>query len=116
MYSYGSALRRYWLGSRKGIRPVKMSGGVLAWLSVWSEVQCTADLHMAQLKPMLFTVSCFTKSPDWFNFILLVPAHPSSPGQRAVERVCVCVCVCACACVMAKRVSVSLIIVLCETC
>jgi len=24
---------------RKGIRPVKLSGGVLAWLSVWSEVQ-----------------------------------------------------------------------------
>jgi len=29
-----------WLGGRKGIRPVKkLSGGVLAWLSVWSEVQ-----------------------------------------------------------------------------
>ena len=29
-----------WLGGRKGIRPVKnWSGGVLAWLSVWSEVQ-----------------------------------------------------------------------------
>jgi len=24
----------------------------------------------------------------------LVPAHPGSPGQRAVKRVCVCVCVC----------------------
>ena len=29
-----------WLGGRKGIRPLKnLSGGVLAWLSVWSEVQ-----------------------------------------------------------------------------
>ena len=29
-----------WLGSRKGIRPVKnLSSEVLAWLSVWSEVQ-----------------------------------------------------------------------------
>ena len=29
-----------WLGDRKGIRPVKkLSGGVLAWLSVWIEVQ-----------------------------------------------------------------------------
>ena len=29
-----------WLGGRKGMRPVKkLSGGVLAWLSVWSEVQ-----------------------------------------------------------------------------
>jgi len=28
------------LGGRKGIRPVKkLSGGLLAWLSVWSEVQ-----------------------------------------------------------------------------
>ena len=28
------------LGGRKGIRPVKkLSGGVLAWLSVWSKVQ-----------------------------------------------------------------------------
>jgi len=29
-----------WLGGRKGIQPVKkLSGEVLAWLSVWSEVQ-----------------------------------------------------------------------------
>ena len=26
-------------------------------------------------------------NPDWFY--LLVPAHPVSPGQRAVKRVCV---------------------------
>ena len=33
-------LWRCWLGGRKGIRPVKkLSGEVLAWLSVWSEVQ-----------------------------------------------------------------------------
>jgi len=35
------------LGGRKGIRPVKkLSGEVLVWLSVWSEVQtctCPAD-------------------------------------------------------------------------
>ena len=31
-------------------------------------------------------------SPDWF--CLLVPAHPGSPGKRAVKRVCVYVCVC----------------------
>jgi len=35
-----SVLWRCWLGSRKGIWPVKkLSGGVLAWLSVCSEVQ-----------------------------------------------------------------------------
>ena len=42
----------------------KLSGGVLAWLSVWSEVQ--------------------------IGFTSLVPAHPGSPGKRAVKRVCVC--------------------------
>jgi len=37
---FPSVLWRCWLGGRKGIRPVKkLSGGVLAWLCVWSEVQ-----------------------------------------------------------------------------
>ena len=55
-----------------------------------------ADLHklMAQLMPLPFTVSCFSKIQ--IGFIFLVPAHPGSPGQRAVKRVCVCVCVCVC--------------------
>jgi len=47
-----------------------------------------ADLHMAQLMPLPLTVSCFSKIQIGFTF--LVPAHPGSPGQRAVERVCVC--------------------------
>jgi len=35
-----SVLWRCWLGGRKGIRPVKnLSGWVLAWLCVWSEMQ-----------------------------------------------------------------------------
>ena len=46
----------------------KLSGVVLAWLSVWSEMQ--------------------------IGFAFLVPAHPGSPGQRAVKWVCVRVCVC----------------------
>ena len=50
-----------------------------------------ADLHMAQLMPLPLTVSCFSKIQ--IGFTLLVPAHPGSPGQRAVKRVCVCVCV-----------------------
>jgi len=49
-----------------------------------------ADLHMAQLMPLLLTVSCFSKIQIGFTF--LVPAHPGSPGKRAVKRVCVCVC------------------------
>ena len=48
-----------------------------------------ADLHMAQLMPLLLTVSCFSKIQIGFTF--LVPAHPGSPGKRAVKRVCVCV-------------------------
>jgi len=47
-----------------------------------------ADLHVAQLMPLPLTVSCFSKIQIGFSF--LVPAHPGSPGQRAVKRVCVC--------------------------
>ena len=47
-----------------------------------------ADLHMAQLMPLPLTVSCFSKIKVGFTFP--VPAHPGSPGQRAVKRVCVC--------------------------
>jgi len=54
-----------------------------------------ADLHTAQLMPLPLTVSCFSKIQIGFAF--LVPAHPGSPGQRAVK--CVCVFVRACVCV-----------------
>jgi len=47
-----------------------------------------ADLHMAQLMPLPLTISCFSKIQIGLTF--LVPAHPGSPGQRAVKRVCVC--------------------------
>ena len=59
-----------------------------------------ADLHMAQLMPLPLTVSCFSKIQIGFTF--LVPAHPGSPGKRAVKRVCVCVCACLRACVRAR--------------
>ena len=49
-----------------------------------------ADLHMAQLMPLPLTVSCFSEIQIGFTF--LVPAHPGSPGQRAVKLACVCVC------------------------
>ena len=42
---------------------------------------------MAQLMSLPFTVSCFSKI--WIGFTFLVPVHPGSPGQRAVELVCV---------------------------
>jgi len=53
-----------------------------------------ADLHMAQRISLPLTVSCFSKIQVGFTFLVL--AHPGSPGQRAVKRVCVCVCVCVC--------------------
>jgi len=46
-----------------------------------------ADLHTAQLMPLPLTVSCFSKIQFGFSFQVL--AHPDSPGQRAVKRVCV---------------------------
>ena len=66
-----------------------VSGEVLAWLSVWSEVYTCIppswchchSLSLASVKSRLV-------------FAFLVPAHPGSPGKRSVKRVCVCVCVC----------------------
>jgi len=43
-----------------------------------------ADLHMAQLMPLPLTVSCFGKIQIGFTFLV-----PGSPGQKAVQRVCV---------------------------
>jgi len=48
-----------------------------------------ADLHSALLMPLPLTVSCFSTIQIGFTF--LVPAHPGSPGQRAIKGVCVCV-------------------------
>jgi len=59
----------------------KQSGWVVAWLSVWSKVQ-----------------TCVWPSKIKIGFTFLVPAHPGSPGKRAVKRLCVCVCVCVCVC------------------
>ena len=47
-----------------------------------------ADLHMAQLMPLPLTVSCFSEIQIDLTFLL--PAHPGSPGKRAVNWVCVC--------------------------
>jgi len=51
-------------------------------------LELSADLHMAQLMPLLLTVSCFSKIQIGFTF--LVPAHPGSPRKGPLN-VCVCV-------------------------
>jgi len=51
-------------------------------------LECSADLHMVQLMPLPLTVSCSSKIQIGLTFLVL--AHPSSPRQRAVKRVCVC--------------------------
>jgi len=64
----------------------KLSGGVLAWLSAWSEVQTCiwpSWCHCHSLS--LATVKSRLVLPFWY---LLTPG---SPGKRAVKQVCVCV-------------------------
>ena len=62
-----SVLWRCWLSSRKGIWPVKIvSGGMLAWLFVWGEVQICiwpsgCHCHSLSLAPV---------NPDWFTFLV----------------------------------------------
>jgi len=46
-------------------------------------VEQGADLHMAQLMPLLLTVSCFSKIQIGFTF--LVPAYPGCPGKEAIK-------------------------------
>ena len=78
-----------WLVGRKGIRPVKkLTAGVLAWLSVWSEVQTCIwpswchchSLSVASVKYRLVL-------PLWHRPTWVVP-------DRGPLNWCVCVCVC----------------------
>ena len=50
-----------------------------------------ADLHMAQMMPLPFTFSCFSKIQIIFAFLVL--AYPGSPGKGPLNG-CVYVCVC----------------------
>ena len=83
-----SVLWHCWLGGRKGIRPVK-NWAVGYWHGYLSGARCRLD--MAQRIPLPLTVCCFSKIQIGFTF--LVSAHPGSPGQRAIKRVCVCIIV-----------------------
>jgi len=73
----------------------KLSGGVLAWLSVWNEVQtciCPSQCHCHSLS--LASVISRLVLPFWYRLTWLVPEKGPLNGC-----VCVCVCVCVCACV-----------------
>ena len=82
-----SVLWRCWLGGRKGIHPVKkLSGGVLAWLSVWSEVQTCiwpSWCHCHSLS--LASVTSRLVLPFWYRPTRVVPENGPLNG-------CVCVC------------------------
>ena len=58
-----------WLGGRKGIRPVKkLSGEVLAWWTIWSEVQtciCPSWCHCHSLS--LASVKSRLVLPFWYR-------------------------------------------------
>ena len=81
-----TVLWRCWLGGRKGIRPVKnLSGRVLAWLSVWSEVQTCIrpswchchSLSLASVKSRLVL-------PFWYRLTRVVPENGSLNGCSVV--------------------------------
>ena len=82
-------LWRCWLSGRKGIRPVKkLSAEVLAWLSVWSEVQTCiwpSGCHCHSLS--LASVKSRLVLPFWYRPTLVVLEKGPLNG-------CVCVCVC----------------------
>jgi len=73
------------------IAVIEQYGGVGCWRGYLSGARCRPAY--AQLMPLPLTVSCFSKIQIGFTSFL-VPAHPGSPGKRAIKRVCVCVCVC----------------------
>ena len=70
----------------------KLSSGMLAWLSLWGEVQICiwpswCHCHSLSLAPV---------NPDWFylsGFIFLVPDHPGSPRQSPGGRTTVVIVV-----------------------
>jgi len=85
--SMPSVLWRCWLGGRKGIWPVKKSGGVLAWLSVWSEVQTCIWPSWCQCHSLsLASVKYRLVLPFWYRLTWVVP-------EKGPLNLCVCISV-----------------------
>ena len=78
---------------RQGVKFYQFSGAFVTSgeVLVWYLSGARCRLAHAQLKPLPLTISCFSKIQIGFSFLVL--AHPGSPGQRAIKRVCVCVCI-----------------------
>jgi len=79
---------RCWLGGRKGIRPVK-NWVVGCWRGYLSEARCRLAYGPADATATHHLLLQYIQ----ISFAFLVPAHPGSPGKRAIKRVCVCMCV-----------------------
>jgi len=80
LYCALSVFWRCWLDSRKGIRPVK-NWVVGCWHGCLSGARCRLGYGPAYAT----TTHCLLLQ---IGFTFLVPAHPGSPGGRAVKRVC----------------------------
>jgi len=87
-----SAIGRCWFGGRKGIRPAKkLSGGVLAWLSVWSEVQTCiwpSWCHCHSLS--LASVQSRSLLPFWYRLTRVVPDKGPLNGCACNGRITAC--------------------------
>ena len=84
-----SVLWHCWLGGRKGIQPVKnLSSEVLAWLSVWSEVQTCIRSSWCHCRSLsLAPVKSRLVLPFWYRLTWVVPDKGPLNG-------CVCVLFC----------------------
>jgi len=82
-----SVFWRCWLGGRKGIWPVKkLTGGELAWLSVWSKVQtCIWSSWCHNYSLSLAPAKSRLVLPFWYQITRVVPEKGPLNG-------CVCVC------------------------
>jgi len=90
--SVPSVLWRFWLGSRKGIQPVK-NRVVGCWHGYLSGTRC----RLAHGPADATATHCLLLSKIQIGFTFLVPAHLGSPGKRAaVKRAHACACVCVC--------------------
>jgi len=69
--------------------PVKMSGGMLAWLSVWARYRFAHGPADATATHYLL----LQEIQIGFGFTFLVPTHPGSPGQYPESHIMVVVVV-----------------------